>query len=281
MPPLVVRSAPEAAPAAEGLSQTILQDADSDAADAAAARAAASAGAGVTESSSAMEWAFARPATKRAGPIATSGVCASLLSRLRRARPGREGDSMVLRGAVDAGEKGCGGVIKRRVGDGALLRGCKMWTDCLAAAESRWTLPRLRLSQQLPGGPRIMRTSEKRRCQRARKLFEEGGPLEGHAQQGLQEERLNPNHCVLDPTGTALYILMQARGVQREEAAKRQAEAQAARKAARAARFAEEEEDEGAVLLQQGRACKIPASRTGRMARRSYCGAGACREEAR
>ena len=95
-----------------------------------------------------------------------------------------------------------------------------------------------------------MRTSEKRRWQMAKKEFLEGGRLEGHTQQGLQEERINSNHCAQDPAGAALYSFMQAQAAMNAEAAERQAagraEWKAARKAAReAAREALEAEEAG------------------------------------
>ena len=65
----------------------------------------------------------------------------------------------------------------------------------------------------------------------AKKEYIKGGRLEGHAQQGLQEERINPNRCVQDPAGAALHSFMQAQAAHRVEVAERQAAAQAARKA--------------------------------------------------
>ena len=74
----------------------------------------------------------------------------------------------------------------------------------------------------------------------AKKEYIKGGRHEGHAQQGLQEERINPNRCVQDPAGAALHSFMQAQAAHRVEVAERQAAAQAARKAARKAGGAEE-----------------------------------------
>ena len=87
----------------------------------------------------------------------------------------------------------------------------------------------MRLSQQLPGGLRILRTGEKRAYQRATADYAAGGRLEGHARQGLQEERVNPNHCTLRPDDAALARALQAL---REARAARQAAWAAARAAA-------------------------------------------------
>jgi hypothetical protein len=75
---------------------------------------------------------------------------------------------------------------------------------------SRWELPALRLSQQRPGGLRVLRTGEKRAYQRATKDYAPGGRLEGHARQGIQEERLNSNYCRQCPSDAALARKLKA-----------------------------------------------------------------------
>ena len=79
-----------------------------------------------------------------------------------------------------------------------------------AAAGSRWELSALRLSQQRPGGLRVLRTGEKRAYQRATKDYAPGGRLEGHARQGIQEERLNSNYCRQCPSDAALARKLKA-----------------------------------------------------------------------
>ncbi len=105
-----------------------------------------------------------------------------------------------------------------RQGTRAPARG--VGADGAGAAECRWGLP-ARLGQQRPDGPRVLRTGEKRACQRAGWDYAPGGRLEGQARQGLQEERVNPNHCALCRGLRAL----------REERAERQAVPTAARAA--------------------------------------------------
>ena len=78
-------------------------------------------------------------------------------------------------------------------------------TAALPAAACRWTLPALRLSQQRPGGLRMLGTSEKRAYQRATRDYAAGGPFEGYARQGLQEERINPNYARQTPADAALW----------------------------------------------------------------------------
>jgi hypothetical protein len=75
----------------------------------------------------------------------------------------------------------------------------------LPAAACRWTLPALQLGQQRPGGVRLLGTSEKRAFQRATRDHAAGGPFEGYARQGLQEERINPNHARQPPADAALW----------------------------------------------------------------------------
>lgn len=147
------------------------------------------------------------------------------------------------------------------------------------AAGCRWDLPRLRLGQQLPGFLRRLTASEKRAWKRASKEYAAGGRLEGYAQQGLQEERFNPNHAGLRPEEAAFWrgvqALWEARRAKQEawralgaaraaEAVKeRQRRAKTRRtraaRARRAARVCEQEADADAVVEAALCARQVPA----------------------
>ena len=51
----------------------------------------------------------------------------------------------------------------------------------------------------------MLGTSEKRAYQRATRDYAAGGPFEGYARQGLQEERINPNYARQTPADAALW----------------------------------------------------------------------------
>ena len=65
--------------------------------------------------------------------------------------------------------------------------------------------------------------SEKRAFQRATEDYLAGGRLEGHARQGLQEERINSNYCIQGPSDAALAHKLKAGWEARAAKAARQA----------------------------------------------------------
>jgi hypothetical protein len=164
-----------------------------------------------------------RPSAARAGPIATSGTS-----------PHAEGKVEVPDSEMGRGKGVALGTHAALCRQGSPARG--VGADGAGAAECRWGLP-ARLGQQRPDGPRVLRTGEKRACQRAGRDYAPGGRLEGQARQGLQEELVNPNRCVQRPEDAAL-----SRGLRalRDERAARYG-------APRAARAAEAAEAAGAA----------------------------------